>query len=140
MLWLLLLPDCTSWLHSIPHNAGNYRRFKRGMDAQPQSFLRHYNIARESGLDASRSGTAYRQHGCSTMKKLLLGFILVFCIAIPLAVPIASQAQVVIVIHRHHHHYYHHHYYHHHYYHHHYYQHHYYYHHHHRHYRHYRLQ
>jgi hypothetical protein len=50
MLWLLLLSDCTSWLHSIPHNAGNHRRFKRGMDAQPQSFLRHYNIARSLAL------------------------------------------------------------------------------------------
>jgi hypothetical protein len=39
------------------------------------------------------------------MKKFLLGLILVFC----LAVPIASQAQVVVVLHPDHHHHHHHH-------------------------------
>jgi hypothetical protein len=39
------------------------------------------------------------------MKKILLGVILVFC----LAVPIASQAQVVVVLHPDHHHHHHHH-------------------------------
>jgi hypothetical protein len=44
----------------------------------------------------------------SNMKKLLLGTILAFCLAVPLAVPYAAQAQVVVLVHHHHHHHHHH--------------------------------
>jgi hypothetical protein len=50
-------------------------------------------------------GTAAKHRINLNMKKLLVGLIFAFC----LAVPIASQAQVVVVVHPHHHHHHYHH-------------------------------